>query len=618
MLETALQNHSSSPSETSLALLSFFRHEYPLGGAVEARFLRFFPILCDRIFGPILILSGDNKSNAITVGSGGNNTDMNIKSEDLTLVQSAWLNQKSQWRSPSATSSSNRNGNSDNGVRRVASSTSNSPYSSSYNVQARVPSRIETDPVVQLLSPSPSSTASNQIYTTCFIHIIESAETSRQMKNIRLPFPFLELPRNLQESLVRQLQSQPQQQKLHGSETPSDRLWLRMHYPPNDQKELAQNLRQHMPSMMYSMSSGKNAQNMKSPRSSPTFHLTKNDLSMTSNAVSQQQHFTFDSTRSSSGGAGFRNQKQLSSTSTISTYSSLWNDAKVMLDAWEYFMILFLRHGVYATKYKNIIQQYGKSVGSGSSRTQSFGEKMYYYLFTTYCEYYIPHVFEARLLQDNKKIDLRQQQQLGQSSYDRELEMITTHEQKSDLWIRFVVEFFLEFNHVYPSTNEALDNLLTRAAIYEKDIGLEHSFELSSLLPIPSKLNRRTSYLGHREGGVGGTLRLTQSYSPPSKQVQKCLRTLIDQLIRDPAIAYSCHRSSRENTGKSQYDHGYQKSFFDWPLQNIQTIVQPSFYNYVRTALRYGPVHVRHSSFYAALELWLTWLEPWNVVKREL
>jgi hypothetical protein len=40
-------------------------------------------------------------------------------------------------------------------------------------------------------------------------------------------------------------------------------------------------------------------------------------------------------------------------------------------------------------------------------------------------------------------------------------------------------------------------------------------------------------------------------------------------------------------------------------------------YNYVRTGLRYGPIHVTNSSFYAALDLWLLWIEPWNTVQRK-
>ena len=55
MLEEVLNNPNGSPSETSRALLSFVRQEFPLGGtAAEARFVHFFPSLLERVFGPVI------------------------------------------------------------------------------------------------------------------------------------------------------------------------------------------------------------------------------------------------------------------------------------------------------------------------------------------------------------------------------------------------------------------------------------------------------------------------------------------------------------------------------------------------------------------------------------
>ncbi|GAX26461.1 hypothetical protein FisN_1Lh712 [Fistulifera solaris] len=86
------------------------------------------------------------------------------------------------------------------------------------------------------------------------------------------------------------------------------------------------------------------------------------------------------------------------------------------------------------------------------------------------------------------------------------------------------------------------------------------------------------------------------TYNPPCSKVQKCLRTLVVRLIADPALPHSLDRS--------------------WCLSPTATALQQSFYNMIRTTFRHASIHVPSSPFHSVLDLWLIWLEPWNVVDK--
>lgn len=82
-------------------------------------------------------------------------------------------------------------------------------------------------------------------------------------------------------------------------------------------------------------------------------------------------------------------------------------------------------------------------------------------------------------------------------------------------------------------------------------------------------------------------------YDPPFMQVQKCLLSLVKHLILDPALEV------RDGP--------------NYALTPAMSLLQESFYNYVRATFRRAPVHSTQSPFYSALDMWLLWLEPWNV-----
>lgn len=633
MLETSLQSTSASPSDTALDLLSFFRHEYPLGGSVEGRFLRFFPLLCDRIFGPVILLSlYDTKNGGISHSSNASTQQQQsalFKPEDIAAMQASWLLKKSPWRSSSSSSLSSKSPN----PKRYSSQSSignqeprmNAPFSKSTTVQSSSSSSslFDSDPVIQLLSPFTASCHSNKYkhitmaYNSCLLHILESTDLSSQLQNACLPFPFVELPKKLQQSFIRQMQQQQQHQHQQDhvqGQSPSDIVWKMMHRPPKEQRELIKVIYQYQQGIQNVASGGggndgsnrnRRHQHQQHSPSSPTFHLSKNPFSST--PTSQQQYFAFDQIGSSGGGGSTILSNQSNRQGKVPPLSTLRN-ATVLLDPWEYYMILFLRHGVTPIKVKGILQQHGKPDNSTRRNITTYAEKVYYQLFRSYCEYYITHNFDNLQIDNNRKMDSNdnQDQPLSSSSSglggdDVELEVIRG--KRSEMWIRLIVEFFFELNNDFPGTQEALDKLSPDARMKLEESGLASSYALATLLPISSSQNSLNP-LGQ---GLGVSL-TNQSFTAPSKHVIRSMRYLIDRIIRDPTIAYNCN--SRNKTAQSLRSQ--------WPLPKAQTLLQPSFYNYIRTAIRHGPIHMKHSSFYNALDVWLIWLEPWNVVKRKL
>lgn len=86
------------------------------------------------------------------------------------------------------------------------------------------------------------------------------------------------------------------------------------------------------------------------------------------------------------------------------------------------------------------------------------------------------------------------------------------------------------------------------------------------------------------------------TYDPPCVKVQRCLRTLIIRLVADPALPHSLDRS--------------------WCMSPSATALQQSLYNTIRTTFRHASIHVPTSPFHSVLDLWLIWLEPWNVIDK--
>jgi len=84
-------------------------------------------------------------------------------------------------------------------------------------------------------------------------------------------------------------------------------------------------------------------------------------------------------------------------------------------------------------------------------------------------------------------------------------------------------------------------------------------------------------------------------YDSPPALVQKCLRSLIVHLVLDPAV----HDAVIEKRGST----------------NAMSCIQQPFFNYLRATFRHASIHTTGSPFFSALDTWLIWLEPWNIIQ---
>ncbi len=802
MIESALRSKQSSsgsssssssstasPPETCLALLSFFRHEYPLGGSVEARFIRFFPLLCERVFGPLLSLqqqkiltmqtgsfrspnasgSGGNTSGASassqSIPSGGGSY-YSFSNEELDLLQSAWLNQKYRWAIPASSSTSKSSASGEGSRSRSPNSVSSvgrsGSLSSSSGQRGRSSGKVagmnansnahanslENDPLVQLLSPSPlvssllkdahqyhhlqqqlQQQSIQVLLNTFFFHILESSyvipsspstlspratasssavashasssssSSSKPIKNLRISFPFLEFTKNMQHSYIheiilheqKRIQQQQHNQGLQqqqgqfqsqtvssdyqeNQKTSSDELVQKMHYPPLAQNDLIQTLshsstnhhnygdtttttthrdinttttmRNTTPRSTRMMTTSGAKSSILSPSSSPTFHITTriSDSSLSSLNLppsQQQQHQQMSQQSYQQLSFGHTNhahhiQNSVSYATMMATGNlSLFQNTKVSIDAWEYYMISFFQHAIYSggkLKHKILNHNNGslKTASSGGggynpprsgNSTTSYGERMHGSLFKTYCEYYLPHIFDKELYH-------QLQEQYAMEDLETK-EYLRIYHHRSEAWVRLMIEYFMNYDHVYTKTQDGFDHLpptLKRDLMVQRGNGgnkdgqtmtslgtLRYSYELATLLPI-LVLDGSSK---HSTKGATRQATATQSYISPSKHVQRCIRFFVEYLIRDPAIRQMCYSKSNSGNQGNKSTSTHKAGTIEWPLSKAQTIAQTSFYNYVRTLLRHGPVHVKGSSFYSAVDLWLNWLEPWNVVQRE-
>ncbi len=549
MLEESLNNPNGSPSETSRALLSFFRQEFPLGGtAAEARFVHFFPTLLERVFGPVI-------ANSLS-------RDYEFTSEELKLIGSAWLMLSRPWSFASSTSG-------------TTASTATSLSYPSYGTGASSAPKLDSDPVVQILT-SPQNAArksspatlseSSSARALSFFEVLtcQSDLELNIVRNAQSSFPFTELPRDWQLALIHLVElpagpGMPPTSPLSGT-------------PPNSTLKLMNCL-------------------CTNPLQQKEFlHLMRQ--------IASQYAFGFDrgtsigfQQRSLQGGPGILSPTMASgsgmglnppnSPSSVQDVSTMKQDLILNLSLCEYYLISFCRFPLVLGKMNQVNK---KSSTSGTNRSRQsglpFGEKVYFHLLRDYIKYFFPHEYDE--------------------ASDR-VHIASTHlsvakTKTKEFFVRAMVGYWLE-KHAYTNTKDAMANSSLDEA------GLESCYDLAQLLPVADMWNLSNN--------VGGQTR--QTYEAPPKQAQRSIKILVEHLVCDPAIINYCRRDLGKQVGSgvgSEADTNY------WPISPQQSIIQPSLYNYIRTGLRYGPIHVSRSSFYASMDLWLMWLEPWNVQRK--
>jgi hypothetical protein len=149
---------------------------------------------------------------------------------------------------------------------------------------------------------------------------------------------------------------------------------------------------------------------------------------------------------------------------------------------------------------------------------------------------------------------------------------ITGDYYESELFLRIVISMWLDSRAPLTPTDTVVQKILARRqAVFD----LSSSYDLAEL----SK----------------------GSYESPPALVHRCLRELIIHAVLDPAL----HR----------HTHNPMVAKQSWSPTSCMSILQYPVYNYIRTSMRYASVHSPDSAFYAALNLWLIWCEPWNVTR---
>lgn len=549
MLEEALNNPNGSPPETARALLSFFGQEFPLGGtAAESRFVHFFSTLVERVFGPVI---ADSLSR-----------EHEFTAEQLKLINAAWLMYSRPWSYRSSTPGSS-----------PPPSVSYSPYGTN---ASSVP-KLDSDPVVQLLSApqhfqtsgvgkgagklsnlSLDSTRQSTGNSISFFRILScQADLDLHiLRNARSAFPFAELPRNMQDDLVRLVNMDSTGNKLSESTISSHDLLGCLSINPLRQKEFVLSMRQIIAKQSFGHDAG--------------------TITNSSRSVSSIQSPILSSGR-------ITNQHLSPTPSSVQNIDVMIKNLHLDLSLWDYYFMVFCHFPLLMGKM-NQVKKSGGSSSSSSYGTKprisgsAYGEKVYIHLLKDYIKYFFPHEFENA--------------NSSASTESGHLPVKADMNGSSELIIRLMIEYWLE-KHEYADTKYAMANLSV------ENVGIESSYDLAQLLPGQDVWSLSDGLMNRRH----------QRYDAPPKQAQRCIKILVDHLVCDPAIARQSLDYSKREGSRNMEDTA-------WPIPKMHTILQPSLYNYIRTGLRYGPIHVARSSFFAAMDLWLMWLEPWNVQRK--
>lgn len=261
------------------------------------------------------------------------------------------------------------------------------------------------------------------------------------------------------------------------------------------------------------------------------------------------------------------------------------DSAKILLSMLEFYLFTFIRYPLdaplpttsrspQAPPLATPLASSGVNRGINHYRkpTMPYGEQVYLYLFRGYLKHFL-------------SLGAVQGPFLGYPDLSR----------VSELFLRIAIEFWFDGNCVVPSTTKAVEELQKRrsrpgnASDYSLNVTLAVSYDL-----VDSK------------------------YDPLPLQVQRCLRSLVNHIVKNPEIPRASQEYSEVSRSRMAAGGSVASNSSDyWCLPPSMTILQLPFYNYLRVALRYASVHVGRASFETAFDSWLVWLEPWNVEMRK-
>ncbi|CAB9516832.1 expressed unknown protein [Seminavis robusta] len=228
----------------------------------------------------------------------------------------------------------------------------------------------------------------------------------------------------------------------------------------------------------------------------------------------------------------------------------------IYLSMLEYYCFLFLRYPLAAPQMNRQVQTQAQigpyhMRGMVTRNSPPYGEQVYCSLFQRYMRYFLPQTRAPTVSPG-----------------------FSTEQAKSEFFLRSIIAFWFESHGSLLTTNKATQVILERSqrtGIHQTpsmDLNMAYDLTAGKFEQIP-------------------------------KLSQKCLRSLVVHLITDPTIRLSVFDQGSIARG--------------WCVSQPMTVVQESFYNYVRTTFRHASIHHSGSVFYTALNAWLIWIEPWNV-----
>ena len=166
----------------------------------------------------------------------------------------------------------------------------------------------------------------------------------------------------------------------------------------------------------------------------------------------------------------------------------------------------------------------------------------------------------------------------------------------------------------------------------EIGIGLDDSYRLAHCNFVTINTNNNNNNSNNTTGCC---------YPSISSFARRNLTILVEHLIMDPSIdsyqnrkvlsssssSSSLWNNNNNNNNDNHNDNNNDYNYYSWPLPPQHSSFQVHLYNYIRGALRHAPVHFSKNnnsggnsgkndnggSFFHALDLWLVWIEPWNV-----
>lgn len=575
MIEETLNNEKGHPAETALAMLSFLQSELPAGGpAAESRFFHsLYGPLCDRIFGAIL---GDRPEDGYRHQDGG------------------WLSLQVRWSRPPS-------------LAMTLVSSSSSPRHRTGNIPGLVRSVVATDttdPVLQLLGtpdkpqrPHAAHNVAGKDDGVVVVVVVEPvfaapptllesiANATDRHPSVGFAFEFYALPKHTQEAWIYLVES-----VLGGSTapttatasttTPTTTNSIDDICTYNDVRLLGY-LLQNRPEEQTQLRLLKQQQQQRSVLTShENFrHFASHPHHAAGGSPRGFHSFSPPSSSSATPVATplLLGSVKLSSPGQIpgrASETATTASPKVMLTMLEHYLVLFLRYptkppdrqavsmstipGVHvhriAAPSLTTATAAGSRNSSSSSNTmrEAFGDRVYCHVFDRYMKYFLPH----------------------EPDEGRYIAFATDETNRdSELFLRLLISLWIDSLAPVVRTQRVLQLFLDR----NRRIGMDDASLLSTLdLSASYDLTQRV-----------------EPYRATLAPIQKCLRRLIDHALLDPKISAPATTTS---------------------LSPCMIALAYPFYNYVRTSFRFASIHSLDSAFYGALDSWLVWLEPWNVV----